>query len=288
MLGNGAYETTTTSGTGTITLSAVSGRPRFSDVAAVGNIVPYEIKDGSNYEWGYGTVSASNTLARTTITAKYVSGTYTNTGTITAITLSGNAADVYLSATASTHYQNMAGLSAAGGIKGIHGSPITSAVSGTIALTANRLYMTPIRFDAYSGECSGFRIWVNSAGAASTSIRLGLYQIGADGYPGMLMISTGTQAVDATGYFTVAASANKWINTGDYFLGLCSDGAPTIQANGAGGSVNSLGINSGSGGSPLSGLYKSYTYAALPDPGGSASWTVAATSNNPTAGLVFA
>lgn len=90
MLSNGIKEKTATTGAGTITLSAVTGFARFSDIAT-GHPASYAIKDGNNWEWGIGTVGASNTLARTVITARLVAGTYTSSGA-TAITLaSGNA-----------------------------------------------------------------------------------------------------------------------------------------------------------------------------------------------------
>lgn len=89
-IANGVKETTTTVGTGTMTLVAVTGFARFSAAFSNGTLVPYAIKDGDNWEWGVGTVGASNTLARTTVQSKLVSGTFTQGGT-TAITLSGSA-----------------------------------------------------------------------------------------------------------------------------------------------------------------------------------------------------
>ena len=93
MLANGIKETTATTGTGTVTLAAVAGYARFSGGFAVGLPGSYAIKDGSNWEWGVGTVGAGNTLARTTITATLVDGTYIGSGA-TAITLASGAADV--------------------------------------------------------------------------------------------------------------------------------------------------------------------------------------------------
>ena len=88
MLANGVKETTATTGTGTVTLTAVTGRPRFSSEFAVGELVAYGINNGDNWEWGIGTVGATNTLARTLPTATYVSGVYDNTAP-PAITLAG-------------------------------------------------------------------------------------------------------------------------------------------------------------------------------------------------------
>ena len=84
-------ETTATAGTGTVTLAAVTGWARFSNAFSVSDVVPYIIiDDNGNKETGFGTIGASNTLARTTPSVTLVSGTYDNT-TPTAITLSGSA-----------------------------------------------------------------------------------------------------------------------------------------------------------------------------------------------------
>lgn len=93
-LSNGVRETTATTGTGTVTLAAITGFARFSDGFANGAPASYAIKDGNNWEWGIGTVGAANTLARTTITATLVAGTY-NATTATAITLASAAAEVF-------------------------------------------------------------------------------------------------------------------------------------------------------------------------------------------------
>lgn len=81
--------TTTTTGTGTLTLSAMTGWALFSAAYADGQVVPYAIENGDNKEVGLGTVGASNTLARTTVLATLVSGTYDDTSPV-AISLTGN------------------------------------------------------------------------------------------------------------------------------------------------------------------------------------------------------
>jgi len=93
MLNNGVKETTATIGTGTITLTQVIGWLRFADGFAVGELASYAIKDNDNWEWGVGTVGASNTLARTTITDTLVAGIYTSSGA-TAIALASALATV--------------------------------------------------------------------------------------------------------------------------------------------------------------------------------------------------
>ena len=88
MFGNGIQETTTTTGTGAITTSAMTGYPRFSDVFAVGDLVSYAIQSGNNWEWGIGTYSAANTITRSVLNAKYDTGVY-SLNPATGITLAG-------------------------------------------------------------------------------------------------------------------------------------------------------------------------------------------------------
>lgn len=84
-------ETTTTSGTGALTLAQYAGWFRFSDRFAVNDRAYYSIRDGNNWENGFGTVGAANTLARTTVLNTLVAGV---AAFGTAITLSGASAIV--------------------------------------------------------------------------------------------------------------------------------------------------------------------------------------------------
>ena len=81
MLANWIKEETTTTGTGTLTLSAVSGFARFSQALTVGDYVSYSITTSdSKYEAGIGKVAASNTLERSLVTATWDGSTYTGAG----------------------------------------------------------------------------------------------------------------------------------------------------------------------------------------------------------------
>jgi len=87
-------ETTTTSGTGSVTLlGAVSGFQSFA-VVGNGNTTYYTITDGAAWEVGIGTYSTSGpTLARTTILSN-------SNGNTTPITLSGGLTQVFVTYTA--------------------------------------------------------------------------------------------------------------------------------------------------------------------------------------------
>ena len=88
-------ETTTTSGTGTVTLAgAVLGFRTFASVLATSDTCYYAIVDNTTGDWetGLGTLASSTTLSRTTILASSNSGS--------AVSFAGNAKDVFLTAPA--------------------------------------------------------------------------------------------------------------------------------------------------------------------------------------------
>ena len=76
------WETTTTTGTGTITLGgAVTGWRAFSAQYVDGQQMNYSIYDGTNFEHGIGTYnSAGNTLSRTTVIRSTNSNSQVNWG----------------------------------------------------------------------------------------------------------------------------------------------------------------------------------------------------------------
>jgi len=99
ILVNRAKMTTATTGTGTITLgSASAGYQTFADAGVTdGQVVQYVIEDGTDWEIGEGTYTASGTLlARTTV--------QTSSNADAAITLTG-AAVVFISAVAANIVQ---------------------------------------------------------------------------------------------------------------------------------------------------------------------------------------
>lgn len=123
-------ETTTTTGTGTITLAgAVSGYQSFA-VIGNGNTTYYAITSGNNWEVGLGTYSTTGpTLARTTILASSAAGA--------AITLSGTSNVFCTYPAAKSVYEdasnNVDGYPITGG--SINNTPIGATTPNTIAGT---------------------------------------------------------------------------------------------------------------------------------------------------------
>lgn len=72
-------ETTTTTGTGTVTLAgAVVGFRAFQDALTVGDRVHYCITDGTDWEVGDGVLDTSTTLTRETVFSSSNSGALVN------------------------------------------------------------------------------------------------------------------------------------------------------------------------------------------------------------------
>jgi len=84
---HGIRATTTTSGTGSITLVADASYMLPLARLTAGKLLSYSLLDGTSREWGVGTVNAANVFARTTITGTEAAGVYTSGGT--ALSLSG-------------------------------------------------------------------------------------------------------------------------------------------------------------------------------------------------------
>lgn len=171
MLANGVKETTATTGTGTVTLSAASGFVRFADAFLVGDRVSYAISDGSNWEWGIGEVAAGNTLVRQITTAKLESGVYSKYPA-TKLSLSGSATVV---ATATDHVSDPQHVSSA--IACVYSSHMlrTSSYFSTQSWDGARVFpfIPPPNF---SGVASGMRMEVYALGTA-TKARIGVCSV---------------------------------------------------------------------------------------------------------------
>lgn len=130
---NRARMTTSTTGTGTITLgSAVTGHLSFSEAgAANATVYAYTIEDGNDFEIGEGTYTSSGTtFSRDTVTASKISGT---AGT-SKINLSGSA-QIFVSPRA-TDILTSAGPTTIASVSLTGNAPV---ISTSIAATYSRL-----------------------------------------------------------------------------------------------------------------------------------------------------
>lgn len=225
MLANGVKETTTTTGTGTVSLSAVSGFPRFSQGLAVGQFVDYAIKSGNNWEWGFGRVAAGNTLERYRVTAKFEGGTYTK-NPATGVNLSGTS-EVF----GTVHDSSL-------GVSGRADSPVvfnalhaqTSAFGGSANINfPNRLivfpWLWPLGVDRVA---TGIKINVGTVGTA-TQVVLALIDYGAAFASSKVLASTGPIAVNTTGLKTATFSAPVYCPSPRMGIAFVANGSVTLS-----------------------------------------------------------
>jgi len=138
----------------------------------------------------------------------------------------------------------------------------------TIALIANWLYALPLLL-ARDITVDRIAIEVTTAGAADTDARLGIYSDGTNIQPGALLLDAGTVDVDSIGIKEITIS--QVLTKGRWWLGIVSDGTPTV----AGvlreyGATTGMGIASSNFRRKNGSVYVAHSYAALPDPFGSA------------------
>lgn len=227
MLANGVKETTATTGTGTVTLAAVTGYVRVAQAFAVGALVKYTLQsgNGTDLEWGLGTVEAGNTLARTKINATYVGGVYTIDGA-TAITLSGTSTVMINRHTTDTVLPT-AGIYT-GSDRYSYGEFLTSGAFANVA-NGTSLWFFPIVLSR-PYRLATVAIMVATAGAAGSLTRTGIYASNSSGLPGALVYDAGSLATDTTGFKEVTLATPVVLMPGVYWSATFSSvGTPALR-----------------------------------------------------------
>ena len=105
MLPNWTKSATTTTGTGTLSLTAMTNFPLPSKSKVVGEYVGYSIVTSDNkYESGIGKIAASDTLERTKALSTYDGSTY-DSASGTKLSLASGTHTVYLTTLAETGFE---------------------------------------------------------------------------------------------------------------------------------------------------------------------------------------
>lgn len=242
MLGNWITQTTTTTGTGNLTLATVSGFPSFADNFAAGQRFQYQILDdatGAPIESGIGYLSGG-ALVRERIECTMVSGVFDNS-TPTAVNLAAGTKRVICSASAASIAAQAAGAYVlSGGFRG-YGDSISVQPGSTsnLLMVASRAYATP--FIAQSAqEIDALVVRVTVAGSSGSLIRGAIYSIGADGLPDVQLALSGTVAGDTTGQKFLTFTAFRPPQR--FFGCLIATNQPSIYATSGGLSSNPLGF----------------------------------------------
>ena len=258
---NFVEETTTsiagTGGNGAVTLTAVTGRPRFSTVFGTqATDIRYVIEDTTNgkFEVGIGSV-ASNVLTRTRPQVTWDGTTYDDS-TPSAYAFGSTPASgdvrVRLAATAESAAPIVPGVNTTLSTTDdfLRDYPITGSANGfpsgsSEVATASREYYSIYRLDV-AGQLQGIGLDVVTS-VASSSIKLALYPVKPNGLPGQKLLdfntipsaTTGQKSDTATSTWTPAGP--MWLTPGWYYIGWICEGAISLRGNG----VNALALPRG-------------------------------------------
>lgn len=238
MLANWARATTTTTGTGNLTLSGVSGFPTPNDVYATNLWFYYSILDdstGAPLECGIGYLSASTTLVRQKVLATFASSVYDDTSP-SAVSLASGTKLVVLSPLQHSLDVNIPWVDTAVGTnnKAINNGAIAVGLSGSNGYQfngADRIECFPWKH-TYGGEVNSFKIHVSTSDSGKIA-RVGLYEINTNGTPGDLIVEgSSTFDLSSNGMKTSTFTA-RVIPPGWYFIAILSD-TGTAQIVGSG------------------------------------------------------
>ena len=213
-------ETTTTSGTGSVTLlGAVSGFQSFA-VVGNGNTTYYTITDGAAWEVGIGTYSTSGpTLARTTVLSN-------SNGNTTPITLSGGLAQVFLTYPA----EKSVNLDGSGNV-----TPLGTIASGTWQGTTVGVSYGGTGVTASSGANSVVLRDTNQNTALNNIFRNTTSTVSAGGTTVLTAASSYTQVLTGTTTQTYQLpDATTLANGASFQFNNNSTGLLTIVNNGSG------------------------------------------------------
>lgn len=225
MLGNWIRQTTTTTGTGNLTLSTVSGYAAFSDYFAASTRFKYQILDdstGAPIESGIGYLSGG-ALVREKIESTMVSGVL-DISTPSAVTLGAGTKRVICGDTMSTVQRTAPGIWSA--THKAYGDIGSFSAASSVAMVADRAYAVPFAAGV-DAEIDALIFRVTTAAAAGKVAKVAIWSYGADGLPGVSLAESSTIAVDSTGIKTATFTAFR--PPSRFFACIVSDGAPTVQ-----------------------------------------------------------
>lgn len=270
MLALWSLNTTTTTGTGALTLSTVSGFPSLSDTIGIGVHFYYVISndsDNSPIEAGMGYLSDSTTLQRSKVFATYNSGVFVNTNA-SVVSLASGTKKVYSSihsAAVQTAWPAANSIADLGLQKFTHSAHLSNTNSSSTAgiTVANNLYIIP--FELKVGmDLTGLGVRCGT-GIASSTIRLGVYSVGPDGNANKLIAETTDLSTATSGVDVIGSVTRQRLVAGLYYVSFVTTHTPSLgRVDGAGSVMSAMGPNTGNLMSTVLAMRTSYAYGALP------------------------
>lgn len=203
MLGNWIIQTTTTTGSGNLTVSAVSGYPAFSSQFAVGELFSYVILDdatGLPVERGIGKRDASGVLVRSKILATMTAGSYAGVEPAPASLLAGTKRIICTPGAGSNitaAHSVWKGANVSGGLKGYGDVHCGGSVSVSTPIAAGKAYAFPF-IAAVDCDLVGLAYRINAT-AADGFARTAIYSVNEDGLPGVKLAESAPESLATAG-----------------------------------------------------------------------------------------
>ncbi|KKK79607.1 hypothetical protein LCGC14_2831810, partial [marine sediment metagenome] len=257
--------TTTTTGTGNLTLTAASNFPTFANIFSLEELFQYSIlnSDAEPLEMGIGYLSASTTFVRSARWT-FVSSTYDDTKPANVSLAAGTKTVIVTPVPGASMGKVLPSIGDEVANSGETHAFLQTVVNSNEAMGLNAIKLQPFYWP-HSFTVGSAHVEVTTSGVAA-NLRLGLYNVdSAIGDPGHLLVEfTAATQIDAssTGIKTVTDFADIFINPGWYFAAFFTDVAHSLGSGDNGKIIG--GCILGSNGNPLIRHDRSLTYAALP------------------------
>lgn len=228
MLANRVQETTTSTGTGNLTLAgAVANHQTINNGIGTDVRFPYFVIDDTNSAWehGVGYLSDATTLVRETV----IESTNSNA----TVNFSAGTKQVFVGGSALTLVAANVGYSSLGSqLK--YQAPLSHVrINNTYQLAANRAHWVPVYFSRGTliNQIACYVVTANGTGA--NKLHIGLYQEGATpGEPGPKIASVADLDPSTTGLKSGSVT-EFYMPAGWYYFFCWSDATPTLRANDA-------------------------------------------------------
>lgn len=262
MRANWIEATSSTGGTGALTLTDVANRPNFDDVFSGTTLVEYVVEepDAGKFESGVGSfVASTKVLTRSRILSTFTAGAYDATQPA-AVDFGTSGVTVRCAPTADIGAYGHTWVQGSFGDGAYVGQSYAAASSpGNNTLTIDREYYCPMWWGG--GRITSVAVYV-SVLQASSGVKAAIYEVGTDGLPGRRLWHTASPLA-GTAVAMVAESVALHLPPGWYYYGIIASHALSLRAT-VGPAMNPLGSATGI---PINYLYRAGAYASgLADP----------------------